>query len=692
MSRTTPSLSGVLRVGPNHGRWFTEGEGEPGAAPVAVLSHGLWLRRYGQDPGVLGRRLTLDGVPMTIVGVMPSSFAFPDPRVDLWIPDPVSRPMATSAAAAGVYDFSGVARMREGATIADVRAELTRLAVELAPGYPGQGFDRLVSTATTLLDANVGRIAATLGRAGVGGMVFSCARTSRTCFSCATEAKQRERPCAARSARRRRHRGLFLAESAWLAAAGGALGLALAWARSISWWLGPAALPRLRIYVRRDGDRVRARAEHRGRSDVRTPLRLGPPRCRCTSGRGTPSRGRHRIRQILMAGQVRWRSCSCRPASAAQLSEAAQRRSVDAASTHLPRRIAAPTYQNRDAMVAAHRAILDRLSALSGVTAISAATCLPLSEQGCLVGPLFVEGRVLPPDANAPPVRNAGVAGAYFETMRTRIVRGRGIDRGDVERGELVAVVNEALANIVFPQQDPIGRRVRLGNPSRSTNPGWLAIVGVAGNTSYRALGEAAAVPILYTPISATRALNIVPPAGAMSYVIRAAVAPQALTEPARRAVGEIDASLALAQVRTLEEMLDRASAQMAFTMILLLIAAAVALVLGAIGIYGVTSYIVSQRTGEIGVRLALGARPASVVALIVRQGGVVAIVGILAGLGSAFAGGRLIESLLYGIGPRDPAVLVVTTLVLLTIALLACSLPARRAARLNPADALRAD
>jgi putative ABC transport system permease protein len=193
-------------------------------------------------------------------------------------------------------------------------------------------------------------------------------------------------------------------------------------------------------------------------------------------------------------------------------------------------------------------------------------------------------------------------------------------------------------------------------------------------------------------PIFASRNVNMAPRLDAMSFVVRATLTAEALAEPARRAVGGVDSNLALGQVRTLQDTLDRAAAQMGFTMALLAIAAGVSLTLGVVGIYGAMSYIVTQRTGEIGVRLALGAAPGSVVRMIVRQGGLVALAGITIGLAAAFAGGRLIESLLYGVSPRDPGVLAGTTAVLLCVALLACWLPARRAALLNPLDALRTE
>ena len=199
-------------------------------------------------------------------------------------------------------------------------------------------------------------------------------------------------------------------------------------------------------------------------------------------------------------------------------------------------------------------------------------------------------------------------------------------------------------------------------------------------------------MPKIYMPLIAARIMNIVPPLGAMSYVLRTRVPPQNLTSAVRRAVNEVGAKLALAQIMTLEDILDRASAQAAFTMVLLAVAAAVGLLLGVVGIYGAMSYIVTQRTGEIGIRLALGAAPGSVARMIVRQGGLAALAGVAAGLAAAFGGGRLIESLLYGVSPRDPNVFAGVTVLLLGVVLLACWLPARRAARLSPLDALRSE
>jgi ABC-type antimicrobial peptide transport system permease subunit len=227
--------------------------------------------------------------------------------------------------------------------------------------------------------------------------------------------------------------------------------------------------------------------------------------------------------------------------------------------------------------------------------------------------------------------------------------------------------------------------------------PPWLTIVGIISNTPFMALAERHPTPMVYLPMSIAGGPDIPaiamlgPSVTAMSYVVRSARAPSGLLPAVRGAIDGVDSTLAISQVSTLEEIVNRGSAQMAFTMVLLTIAAVVALLLGLIGIYGVISYIVSQRAGEIGVRIALGAEPGNVAGLILRQGGAVVLAGVAVGFSAALAGSRLVESLLYDVSPRDPAIFAATTLVLLNVALLACWLPARRVARINPVETLRA-
>jgi putative ABC transport system permease protein len=702
LTAATPSLLSVLRVAPAHGRWFTEAEGMPGAPPVAVLSHGLWLRRYGQDPRVIDSVVTLDGVRTTVVGIMPASFAFPGPRVDVWIPTALSR-----ATANDTYMFGGVARLRDRATMEGMRAELTQLTASLERAHPANGYKALVSTATTLLDATVGGISRTLWilLASVALVLLVACGNVTNLFLVRSEARQRE--IAVRRALGAGGRAVaryFLTESMLLSLVGGALGLSLAWVavRTVVLF-GPVDLPRLHE-VRLDGVVLALT----GVLSVMTASAFGSiPLLRFAplasalyeSGRShTASRARHRGRHMLMAGQVALAlvllACSGLMLRSYQHLRAVEP-GFDAASA-LTFEIGFPRndYPDRRRLVAAQHAIIARLATLPGAIGVSASTCLPLSErQLCQGGPLFVEGRELPAGAIAPFVAIRAVAADYFNVIGMPILRGRGIERSDVEREEPVVVVNSAFARLVFPDHDPIGRRVRLGNPALSRGtPEWLTIAGVVSNTPTFALSENVPFPQLFMPMFASRDVNMAPRLNTIDFVVRTAQSPMALTEPVRRAVREVDADLALAEVRTLQEILDRSAAQMAFTMVLLMIAAAVALMLGVVGVYGVMSYVVTQRTGEIGVRIALGAKPSSVAAAIVRQGAIVTLAGTVVGLLTALAISRLIESLLFGVSPRDPAVFTTTTLLLSGVALLACWLPARRGSRLSPLEALRAE
>jgi predicted lysophospholipase L1 biosynthesis ABC-type transport system permease subunit len=281
-------------------------------------------------------------------------------------------------------------------------------------------------------------------------------------------------------------------------------------------------------------------------------------------------------------------------------------------------------------------------------------------------------------------------------------LQGRGINRGDVDRREPVVVIDEVFAEQFFPGRSPLGEYVASNvAPARPGQPPdliWLSVIGVVAKTPTRVLADPHPMPQLYMPMSIASGPDMPQPAligpstAVMSYVVRSRTPVSALLGPVRHAVDTVDPKLAIAEVRTLQETLDRSSAQMAFMMALLAIAAGVALLLGIVGVYGTTSYIVSQRTSEIGLRLALGAEPATVTAMIVRQGGLVALVGIAVGLAGALVQSRFIESLLYGVSPRDTNTYLATSILLLIIAIVACWVPARRAARMDPIAALKAE
>jgi predicted permease len=714
VTRATTSLAAVMRVWPEVGRWFTEDEGKPGSPVRAVLSHGLWMRRYGGDPGIVGRSITLSGVQADVIGVMPASFAFPDARVEAWLPQQITRSMGF-----GIWLYGAVARMRDGVTVEQVRDELNPLIADIVNAFPGDPFAignsrsiRVWSTARTLKEAIVGGVERALWMvlASVGLVLLVACANIANLFLVRSEARQRE--VGVRLALGAGRAGIaryFVSESVLLSIAGGALGLVLArGAVGLLVSTGPATLPRLGE-IRLDGLAVLYTFAISVASALvfgAIPLWHGTSLASTLSdgGRGnTASRGRHQARRLLMGAQVAM-ALVLLIASGLMVRSFQKLRDVDPGfnpTSSLAFNVALPaaTYPSRESTVAAHQRILENLTAIPGVTAASASTCLPLSG-GCFGNTLMVRGRPPLPNATLPPVVFRAVASSYFETLGIRVVRGRGITRSDVDQHARIAVISEAMAHRVFPSEDPIGQYVSSSAPPRpdgTPSTPELEIVGVVADTP-ELLPEANPMSQLYMPMSIAGgpdfplATLVGPDTSAMSFVVRSSVPPAMLATSVRRAVNAVDPQLAIARVITLQAMVDRASAQMAFTMVLIAVAAVVALLLGIVGIYGVMSYIVSQRTSEIGVRLALGAEPRSVAVMILKQGGAVALAGATIGVVVALAGSRLITSLLYGITPRDPSVFIGTTLLLLIISAFACWIPARRAARLSPLDALRAD
>jgi len=716
VTSVTPTLASVLRVRPAIGRWFKDTEAVVGAPQVAILSYPMWIRQYGGAADVLGRSIVLNGVPTEIVGIMPASFAFPDARIDAWIPQQLSRAMGFGLP----FRFIGIARLGAGVKLADARIELNSVIADLPNAYPGDrsvsgnvGLGKLMSAAITLKEATVGQIERALWilLASVAFVLLIACANVANLFMVRAEARQRE--VAVRRALGLGVGGiarLFLSESALLSIMAGFVGIGLAsGALGVLVDYAPSRLPRLEE-IRLDGVAIAFTfvltllvALAFGAIPL---LRRVPISTFLYDGgrNSTVSRGRHRVRHVLMGGQVAL-ALVLLVSSGLMMRSFQKLRALDPGfnpASALTFRLGLPAreYSNRSAAAAAHQVILERLSELPGVTAVSATSALPLQD-GCFGNTVLVEGRVLPPGTVPQAARLCAVAGGYVEAIGVRLLSGRGIERGDVDRGERIALVNQAFADTIFPNENPIGQRVRSNAPPGPTPadaPPWLTIVGIVSNTPVSALAEARRTPLLYMPMSIAGGPDIPaiamlgPNIATMSYIVRSTPPFMTSLRDVRRAIDMVDPNLALAQTQTLEEILDRGSAQMSFTMVLLTIAATVALMLGLIGIYGVVSYIVSQRTAEIGIRLALGAEPRTLMRMIVVQNGTVTVIGVTVGIVAALAGGRMIESLLYDVNARDPVVFAATALTLLGTAVLACWLPARRAARLNPIAILRMD
>ena len=707
-SHTTPSLATVLRVQPAVGRWFTEDEGRPGGPKAVVLSHGLWTRRFGRNPSVVGESIVLDGEPYEVIGVMPASFAFPFPRVEVWTTYQVDESMGF-----GLFGWNGVARLRDAVSLETARAELQGLIAGMADAYPddpraaGNVDTKLTFVGIPLKTRELGNITRALWilLAAVGVVLLVACANVANLFLVRTELRQREvavrRALGASSAGIGRY---FLTESMLLAIAGGALGAGIAGAAlQVLVRAGPN-LPRLHeialhpIAIAYIGLVSLAIAAVFGV----LPLWRGASMAALhESGRGnTTTRQRHLARQLLLGAQVAM-ALMLLVGSGLMVRSFLNLRAIDpgfnpASTLKFSVGLPPQKYQTVETAVAGHHAIIERMAALPGVTAAAATTCLPLS-MGCNGNTLLVEGESYPPGTLPPLSLFRAISGGYFEAMGMRILRGRPIDRDDVDRKEPVAVISQTLARTIFKGQDPIGKRVASNQPP--PKPGaprplvWLTVVGVVTDIPMRALNETP-MPMLYMPLSqgSPRSGGLLPGLSYLHYVVRTATPPGDLVTAARAAAQHVDPDLAIAQVGTLQELVDRASAQMTFTMVLLAIAAGISLFLGVIGIYGVTAYIVGQRTGEIGVRLALGAEPAGITRQIVMQGGVVSLMGIAIGLLGAVAGSRLIASILYGVNPRDPLVFAMMAVMLQLVALAACWIPARRAAKLDPTIALRAE
>lgn len=503
--RTTPSLASVLRVAPIVGTWLPDG---PRAAfpAAAVLSNGFWNRRFGADRGIVGRSIVLNGVATTVVGVMPASFAFPDPRIDAWINEPL-------LAFTDDYSFTGIARVREGIAIANARAEITQLSRTLHASAPGNGYEMLLSTALPLQDFLIGPISTalwTLLASAAVVLLVACANIANL-FLVRSEARQRE--IGVRRALGAGTGGIaayFFAESALLSAAGAALGLLVAsYAIRVLVALGPVNLPRLHEVALAPVHLLFTFALTVIAAVVfgTVPLaRLGGTRVPLQDGaRGaTAGRRSHRTRQILMAGQVAL-ALTLLVASGLLFRSFLRLRAVDPgfdATSTLTFEVGLPRREYAGPRIAAtHHAILDRLSALPGVSSASVVNCVPLSGHGyCGGAPLFIEGEAATPGAIRPIVAARPIAASFFDAMGMHALRGRLITRADVNDSVPVTVISDSLARTAFGGADPIGRRIRLAPHQLNGAPLWFTVVGIVKTTPIWSVTEARPAPQMYTP------------------------------------------------------------------------------------------------------------------------------------------------------------------------------------------------
>jgi putative ABC transport system permease protein len=698
-------LLDVVGVQPALGRGFSAEEDAPNGAEAVLLSDELWRRRYAADRSMIGTRVAIDGTPRTVVGVLPAGFRLPiefaGEHSQLYMPLRLGVPDEGNRGSHGLY---ALGRLRAGVSGEAAERHMNGFIQRFRQDHPhvyGPDFGVVLTPVGDEVLGNVRRILLVLLGAVSFVLLIGCANIANLLLS---RAESRHREVAIRAAlgagRGRLVRQL-LTESLVLALLGGALGLAVARAGIVALGaLGPANLPRVGdvaldpwVLAYTVGISLAcglafglAPAAHAARGDLHHSLR---------QGRGTTSAGRQRLRHLLVAAEVALAVVSVTGATLMARSFASLLRVPPGFRTDhaLTMRLSLPPgkYATSARVRDAYDRLLAEVRRLPGVRSAGAIMGLPLA---VTLGDwnFDIDGRVPPGPGQQSPAADWQVATpGYFEAMGIPLRRGRLLTAEDRLPGRPVIVINETTARRYWPGEDPIGQRVRLGGSADSLT---REIVGVVGDVKHKGVDQETR-PEMYMP-HAQFPSTVPDSAGAapraMTLVIRTDRDPARLTPAVRATVGRMDTELPIAQVRTLDEVFSASVSTPRFTTVLLGAFGGLALVLAALGVYGVISYSVAQRSQEMGIRMALGARAADVVRLVVAQGMRPATVGLVLGVLAAIAGTRLMRQFLFGVSETDAASFAAGVLVLGVAGLVATVIPARRATRADPLTALRAD
>ncbi len=684
----TPNLFRALGVTPTFGGAFSDSDAGAGQPRVVVISHHLWRTRLGADSGAVGRSLTIDGVPHAILGVMPEEFEFPA-AARLWVP------LIPSGAALerGMHNLAVVGRLAAGTTRDAAAVEARRIFRALEIAHPESNAKRTASVEPLGESAVRGIRPVLLVLLGAVGTVLLIVCTNVASLFLA-RAASREREVAVRialGAGRGRIARQFLVESVLLSVTGGLLGLAIAlWGVDLLVAAAPSSIPRaneISVDLRVLGFVLGVSlltgiafgaipAIQLGRLDANGPLKDG-------SHTVTATRVRRRVRQMLVVAEVSLAmvlviGAGLLIATVARLQHVdpgfdPQRMLV----THLqlpPARYATPGQ-----VLAYYEAVRARVEAIPGVRAAAVAFEHPLSPGW--TSSFTIAGREPPARGHEPEARVRPITPGYLRTAGAQLLRGRDITAADRAGAPGVVIINDAFARQHFPGENPLGRRLDRG-PWWPEMPGSFEIIGVIRDERFLGLAVAAD--------AATYFPHAQFPLGEMYLLVRAAGDPAALIPSLRNAVWSVDRDIPVEDVRTMDDLLGGTLARPRFVGTLLGLFAGAALLLSALGIYGVLSYTVAQRTPEIGIRMALGAQRGAVMRTVVGQGMALALAGIAIGAVAAVAATRALSGLLFGVTPTDPLIFGAVALLLAATALVAAYVPARRASRVDPLIALR--
>ncbi|HUF30070.1 MAG TPA: ABC transporter permease [Gemmatimonadaceae bacterium] len=688
------NLFPALGVDAALGRTFTSDEEQPGGPRAAVLSHGYWASRFGGDSAIVGTAITLDGEPYVVVGVLPPDARLPDASPQIYAPLPV---LGSFIARRQVRLMHVVGRLAPGVTVQAASAELSSVARALATELPqtNAGFGTTVVPLREQVAGDARRPLLLLFGSALFVLLIGCANVANLML---VRGSARAREFALRTAlgagRGRLVRQL-LTESGVIAILAGVIGVAIAFAAvPLLLAMAPVALPRLND-IRVDGAAlafttllVLSTAVAFGLLPALRASRVRPAMAMAEGGRpGSAGRTRKRLRDGLVVAEV---AIATVLLVGAGLLLASFTSLVRADPGFRPDQVLAMTislsrseFPDPLRRMAVFREMEERMSELPGVSGVGAVTRLPLDADP-LTTRVYAEGQTVVPDASLPEAQLRTASAGYFRAMSIPIVRGRSFDSSDdaESAATLAAVVTRAFARDILHDENPIGHRFKLGG-SADDEP-WFTVIGVAGDLRDGAYRDAPQPQVFRHALQA--------PSTTMTMVVRSASPPELIVAAMRRTAGELTKSAPVYDVRTLEAVVSRAQTSERFLTTLIGIFAALGLILAAMGIYGVLANAVTERTQEIGIRMALGARGAVVLREVVGRGMVLTVAGLLAGVVLSLGTGKALSGALYEVQAGEPRVLLGAIILLATAAAVAAWLPARRASRVDPLVALRAD
>jgi putative ABC transport system permease protein len=662
---------------PTLGRGIVRDDLSPGASPVVLLSHGFWMQTFGGDPDVIGRTMALNGVPRTVVGILPAGWRSPFTQPDLIVPLGAEQWGTTARREVGHFLY-GLGRLKPGVTVAQARADLSSIALGLAEQYPetNAGWGVVVTPLREVILGSTGQQLTIFMAAVVLILLIVCANLGNmTLARVATRTRELAIRSALGAGRGRVVRQL-LAESLLLSAVGGALGVILAYAALQAFvreW--PTMLPRMDEV----GIDTTVLLFSLGLSlvcgiifGIVPALSVAGSRIRETLHQG--GRTRRWMRAALVTGEVGLTvmllvGCGLLLRSFSALRSEDPGFRTDnrlVLSTALPE----AKYSSRDALRRYGEAALERLQALPGVQSVGLTSLVPLTGADN-IGGFWLRGRTAKDGQEDGSALLYRVSAGYAAAMGIHLVAGRWISADDRATSAQVVVISQSLASQHFAGEDPVGQHLGWGAQQS------VEIVGVVGDVQHYALGQDLETPQVYVPFRQS-------PSTAVNFVLDASVPPASLVNAARGVIHDIDPDLVVGP-RLADALISNQISLPRFRMLVMTGFGLTALLLAVVGLYGVLAYSVSQRTREIGVRMALGATRGSVLGLVLREGAPLVVLGLGVGLAGALAVSRILQSMLFGVGARDVLVFSVVPVVLAVVAAVAMLGPARRAARVDP-------